>query len=106
MLIVFLVYFLSEAGHICSDTEMMPIYDLDNCTNAMPWIQSVYTNISNAMHREDHSLYPTGCNVFVHNNKSYGIFFNVFQSNKTNINSRQVCVTGKFSKLFDHLIIF
>ena len=103
MLILFGVYFLSEAGHICSDSEMMLINDMNDCNNAIPWIQSVYANISSGVHREDTGLYPRGCNVFVHKNESYGIFFNRFNltSKKTNVNSRQVCVAGKFFNLLN-----
>lgn len=99
ILIISVVYILSEAGHICSDAGLGPIDELNHCNNSVKWIQSVYGNISSSLYKESHNLYPRGCNVFVHENDAYGIFFNTVISGKRNKHSRQVCVSGKLSNL-------
>ena len=95
MLIIFVVYVLSESGHSCSKTGMVPIDELNYCKSSVPVIQSVYPNISLHIKMDNSSAYPTGCNVFVHKNNSYGIFFNAFRSDNPNTNTRQVCFSGK-----------
>ena len=100
ILIISVVYILSEAGHICSDTGLVPIDELNHCNNSIQWIQSAYPNIPGYIKMENNSDYPRGCNVFIHKNDAYGIFFNTVMSDKRNKNSRQVCVSGKLSSLF------
>lgn len=97
VLFFFAVYVLSEAGHTCSETGMVPIDELNYCNSSLPGIQSVYRNISGHIKMENNSSYPRGCNVFVHKNNSYGIFFNTFPSDEPNTNTRQVCFSGKLS---------
>ena len=82
---------------------MMRIDDLNECKNAVSWIQTLYEGTVGDVNMVSDKLHPRGCNVFVHKNDSYGIFFNTDPSDKPNEYSRQVCVSGKFFNSF-HLI--
>ena len=80
---------------------MMLIDGLDECIKAVAWIISIYPNISDDVRIQNDTAYPKGCNVLVHKNRSYGIFFNTVPSNNPNKNARQVCGAGKVFISFD-----
>ena len=89
------VYSLSVAGYTCTDIGQIPVDDVAECRKTIPFIQSIYLDISENIDKEESYWYlPKACYVFTkkdYNSGEYGIFFNRHITGSRDKNSRQVC---------------
>ena len=85
----------------------MPVEDLNECKNAVKWIQTQYVGIPSDVSELDSASDPRGCSVYVQEDYEE-ISFNTHSSGSAESDFRQVCkeeVKGTLSNALDTKLI-
>ena len=83
-------YFATEINGFCSETEDIPVNDLETCKKAVDQIKKTFfdTYFKNRINRGN---WPKGCHSYFRDG-SYFMNFNRHATGSTNKISRQICL--------------
>ena len=83
---------MKQPNAICSDSDGgVSIKTLEECQNAVPFIESMIPGISKQANIEDEEGFPKGCYACV-SEYCDGIYFNTHESGSRYGGSREVCI--------------
>ena len=87
---------MGNSGISCFNIGQDITDNLDECKLALPYIISVFPNISNAVVTEKAAGYPKGCYVFGTASGSFSVWFNKHEfGSYTHAKSIQLCKLSK-----------